>query len=55
MYPIDFHTGGRQFRTSRTRGDHDEREWLAFRTREIRRDRRGLFRRFVHVLGLCFR
>jgi hypothetical protein len=34
---------------------YDEREWLAFKTKEIRRDRRSIFRRFVHILGLCFR
>lgn len=39
----------------RPRGEYDEREWLAFRTREIRRDRRSIFRCFVHILGLCFR
>lgn len=54
MYPLDFHNR-QQFRTSRVRGDFDERQWLAFRTREVRRERRSILRRFVHIVGVCFR
>jgi hypothetical protein len=56
MYPLDSHTAGRTtFRTRRAHGEHDESAWLSLRTKEVRRDRHSTFRRFVHVLGLCFR
>lgn len=55
MYPLDFHAAGQPFRTSRARGDHDESEWLALKTKDVRRNRRTLLRRFVHIIGVCFR
>lgn len=56
MYPLDFHYIAQPFRARRVRGDYDERERQSFRTRELRRDRRSVFRRFVHgIVGLCFR
>jgi hypothetical protein len=34
--------------------EYDQTEWLAFRAREIRRQRRCVLRRFIHYIGRCF-